>query len=226
MPAGGPPRPRAHRGGSRRPGGPARQSEGHHRRAGRAAGNCGLPRRRRGGPPACTPPATRWAAGQFRLNHRPALRVAAPHGLLRHQFTSAVPRFRYAPRRGQRTEHPDDRISDSEVRPLTPAGPPCHPGGGSPCQPPGHSVTTVGLRVGSALLLLATTGVPGIRALSMAHHSDGGTAEPSSFSPLRVRKAGSVRHFAWPSGRTPDPSDVRLLDGPIARLLSCPEAEM
>lgn len=50
-------------------------------------------------------------------------------------------------------------------------------------------------------------------------------AESFGFSPLSVRKPGSVRHFAWPSGRMPGPSDVRLPDGPIAELLSCPEAK-
>ena len=50
-------------------------------------------------------------------------------------------------------------------------------------------------------------------------------AELFGFSLLCVRKPGSVRRFAWPSGRMPGPSDVRLSGGPIAGLPGCPEAE-
>ena len=59
----------------------------------------------------------------------------------------------------------------------------------------------------------------------MFRHSAIRMAERFTFSPPRMRKTGSVRHLAWPSGRMPGPSDVRLSDGPAVGLLSCSEAE-
>ena len=90
-----------------------------------------------------------------------------------------------------------------------------------------HSVTTVGLRgCGSAVPIGRSLERRASGRFSMVRYSTIGIVKHSSFSALCARKIGNVRHFACPSGRMPSPSDVRLPDGPIVGLLSCPEAEM
>ena len=98
-------------------------------------------------------------------------------------------------------------------------------GRGDSCPPPPRALLA-GLVEGGALpLRLARKWSAGHPGPSMARHSAIRMAESFGFSPLRMRKTGSVGHFACPSGRMSGPSDVRLPDGPIAGLLSCPEAE-